>query len=352
VAVLDANGLLLSCNRSCEDVTGYTTREVHGKRIEDIFLTGQNAIAWSQVVEGILSGTSPGIHESTWTTRAGEKKRISWSFSVLSGPDRRLRYVVCTGTDITERDQLQKQLGRRVDELARVNLRLAEVNKELDSFAYAVSHDLRTPLRGMEGMAYALLDSVSSSLDEKDREFARRIAGSARQMDTLVQDLLAYSRVNQDQIQLERVELDLVVTDVLGKLQDTIDREQAEVAVLSPLPTLTSHRAILLQVVENLMANAIKFVAPGKTAQVEIGARAKDGAMRLWVKDKGIGIEPKHHETIFQALERLHDIESYPGTGIGLALVRRGIERLGGRVGVESAPGEGSLFWVELPLKA
>jgi len=201
----------------------------------------------------------------------------------------------------------------------------------------------------MEGMAYALLDTQTDGLDKEGREFASRIVKTARQMDYLIKDLLNYSRVNQDEIQLEPIDLQILVSEIVQQLQPDIRNCGAKVTIAQDLPSVLGHRTILLQVVENLLSNALKFTAAGTAPKIELGANQLDHGIRLWIKDNGIGIDPKHHEKIFQVLERLHDIESYPGTGIGLGLVKKGVQRLGGRVGVDSAPGQGSTFWIDLP---
>ena len=140
-----------------------------------------------------------------------------------------------------------------------------------------------------------------------------------------------------------------MVSSALAQLDGEVREQGAEVSVEAPLADVTGHRATLIQVVANLLGNAFKFVAPGVAPRVRVRAEAREGSVRLWVEDNGIGIPPEHHERIFRVFERLHGIEAYPGTGVGLAIVRRAVARMGGRVGLESAPGRGSAFWIELP---
>ena len=224
-----------------------------------------------------------------------------------------------------------------------------ERTAELEAFTYSVSHDLRAPLRAMEGFSQALLEDYADRLDPVGQDYAQRIAAAAQHMDILIQDLLAYSRLNRIEIKLRLVVLEGVVQEALSLLTTEIQEKGAQVAVERPLPRLVGHRATLVQVVGNLLSNAIKFVAPGVKPQVRVCAEECEEWVRLWVEDNGIGIAPEHHELIFRIFERLHGVEAYPGTGVGLAIVRKGVERLGGRVGVESEPGRGSRFWVELP---
>jgi signal transduction histidine kinase len=168
-------------------------------------------------------------------------------------------------------------------------------------------------------------------------------------MDALIRDLLAYSRLSHTEIRTERVDLEAVVREVLAKLDGLVRERGAEVSVEGPLAPVHGHRITLLQVVENLISNAVKFVADGRSPQVRLRTVKRDGRVRLWVEDNGIGVAREDHQRIFLPLERLHGAEAFPGTGIGLALVEKGVRRMGGAVGVDSSQGRGSRFWVELP---
>ena len=249
--------------------------------------------------------------------------------------------------------RLHEQVQRYAVELEqRVATRTAELqatNAELQSFSYSVSHDLRTPLRSIQSFAQILLEDYADRLDAVGQDCARRIVAAARRMDALTEDLLAYARLGRVAVELKPVSLEAVVDDVLTQLEADIQGKKARVTVEKPLPQVMGQYATLVQVVANLLTNGIKFVAPGVRPQVRVRTEERTAWVRLWVHDNGIGIAPQYQERIFGIFERLHDIETYPGTGIGLAIVRKGIERMGGRVGVESAPDQGSAFWVELP---
>jgi PAS domain S-box-containing protein len=258
-----------------------------------------------------------------------------------------------TSTDITDlieaREIIRRanlELERRVTERTQ---QLEEANAELQAFAHSVAHDLRAPLRNIQGYASALLEDEQDRLSEEGALYARRMAQGAVRLDGLIQDLLAYSRLSRAEITFERVDLDLLIKVVLEELAPEIAAREGRISVTPHLGVVRGNRAVLGQVLTNLVSNAIKFVPPDALASVDISG-ARDGKWALLtIADNGIGIAPEHHERIFRVFERLHSTESYPGTGIGLAIVRRGIERLGGRVRLESTPGRGSRFTIELP---
>jgi signal transduction histidine kinase len=227
---------------------------------------------------------------------------------------------------------------------------LKESNAELEAFAYSVSHDLRAPLRGLQGFAQALLDDCGQELSDTSREYARRIAGAAARMDHLIQDLLLYSRISHGKLDLHPLDVGGVVYEALAQLEAPLRDSHAAVSTAEPLLGVVAHHCTLVQVISNLLSNACKFVAPGVQPCIRIWMEQRANWARLWIQDNGIGIGPEFHTRIFRVFERLHGVEAYPGTGVGLAIVRKGIERMGGRVGVESKPGEGSCFWLELPL--
>lgn len=242
-----------------------------------------------------------------------------------------------------------EQLGQLNQDLTRRSAEIEGINKELESFSYTISHDLRAPLRAMQGLSNALVEDYSHCLEPAGQDYARRIAGAASRMDSLIQDLLEYSRLSRAQLELKAINLDLLVDELLTENQSEIDERQAVVTVRRPLPEVRGHATTLMQILTNLLSNALKFVRPGVKPAVSIRAEPQENSHRIWVEDNGIGIAPEHHERIFRVFERLHASDAYPGTGIGLAIVHKGIERLGGRMGIESKPGQGSRFWLDLP---
>ncbi|MDB6056022.1 MAG: Multi-sensor signal transduction histidine kinase [Verrucomicrobiales bacterium] len=268
--------------------------------------------------------------ENRFKTREGGLKWLGWTITP-SFPEK-LLYLFAR--DITERKKVEQALQ--------------ETNTELESFSYTVSHDLRAPLRAMQGFADALLQDYAPQLDDTARDYATRIVVAARRMDALIQDLLVYSRLNRAELHLKPVELTEAINDALTQLEDGIREKKAKIEVVQPLPQVCAHHATLVQVIVNLLGNGMKFMGADGHPEIRIHAEPISDKIRLYVKDNGIGIKPEYFTRIFRVFERLHGVETYPGTGIGLAIVRKGIERMGGRVGLESQPDHGSTFWIEL----
>lgn len=237
-------------------------------------------------------------------------------------------------------------LERRIEDRS---LELEEVVHELEGFSYTVAHDLRAPLRAIHSLGQILQEDYRSVLDPQGNDYVARITASCRRMDHLVSDLLSYSRLSRQDLPLHPIELGPVVEQVLVDLSNEIQSKGASVRVEPALPAVFGNSVALPLAIQNLVSNAVKYVAPGVKPQVVLHSEERDGRVRLWVEDNGIGIAPEYHERIFGVFERLHPPELYPGTGIGLAIVRRAIERMSGKTGVVSAPNEGSRFWIELP---
>ena len=184
-------------------------------------------------------------------------------------------------------------------------------------------------------------------MNDTGREYAGRINKAARYMDALLGDLLAFSRISQERVELTAVSLEIVVEPVVGRLQKEISEKNARVARAGPWPAVLAHEATLAQVLFNLLSNALKFVRHDVLPVVMVRTEDRAEFIRIWVEDNGIGIAAQYHAQIFGLFTRLHG-GTYPGTGIGLAIVQKGIERMGGRMGLESTPGQGSRFWFEL----
>ena len=238
-------------------------------------------------------------------------------------------------------EDLEKTVAQRT-------AKLQETIGELEAYSYSISHDLRAPLRAMEGYARVLLEDFQQKVGPEGKDFLDRILKAAHRMDKLIQDILSYSRVARSEIVSEPVDLDKLVREIIQQYPN-LNSMNGEIKIEGPLPKLMAPEALLTQCIANLLSNAVKFVAKGVPAQVRVRAETQDADVRIWVEDNGIGIAPKYQARIFGVFERIPGEERYEGTGIGLAIVRKATERMGGTVGVESEVGRGSKFWILLP---
>ncbi|MGB5916224.1 MAG: response regulator [Phormidesmis sp.] len=261
--------------------------------------------------------------------------------------------------------QLLKENAYQQQQLEERSRRLETTNDELKLFTSSASHDLRAPLRGLQGLSRALVEDYGPQLDELATTYLQRIEATAISMSQLLDDLTAYSRIDRIEILIEPVSLNTVVNSAIRSLSAEIDLKQAAIEVQSDLPQIMGYAPVLDQVAKNLLGNALKYVAPGDRPAVKIGAAlikpdaAESNAtasnttekthVHWFFQDNGIGILPKDQVKIFQPFNRLHGVEAYPGSGFGLAIVQRGITRLGGTCGVESSGQQGSRFWITLP---
>ncbi|WP_445637824.1 histidine kinase [Nostoc sp. DSM 114161] len=252
-----------------------------------------------------------------------------------------------------QQSRLREQLQGYTEQLEQLvhnrTQQLEEANSALEAFAYSISHDLQEPLRAIRGFATILLEDYDTVLNSGGQDLVHRIASNVERMDNLLLDLLEYSRLSRIDLPVQPINLNSLVKQVLTQLEVSLQENQAQVTIVEPLLEVVGNYRTVEQIITNLLTNAIKFVDSGVQPQVRIWTERREVWVRLWVQDNGIGILPQHWERIFGVFERLHSIEAYPGTGIGLAIVRKGIERMGGQVGMESEVSQGSRFWIELP---
>ncbi len=240
--------------------------------------------------------------------------------------------------------ELEQRVGERTRELR-------EANEELEAFTYSVSHDLRAPLRSVQGYAEVLRSEFGGQLEGIGLEYLEKICDGARRMDNLIRDLLAYSQLRLQSLRLWPVTLSTTLQAVLDRLADEVRETGAEIVVHDPLPRITGDQEIVGVILHALLKNALTYRSAERPLKIEISSETGAGTTRLMIADNGIGIAPEYQEQIFRIFERLHLRDEYEGNGIGLALVRKGIERMGGTCGVISDGSSGSTFWLEWPQK-
>jgi len=263
---------------------------------------------------------------------------------------------VAVSVDISDRKRVENALKDAHAELAQRALqletmveqrtaKLRETIAELEAFSYSIAHDMRAPLRSLQGFSEILLTEYNDKLDADGQRFLQRISSSAGRMDKLIQDVLSYSRVVRSDFPMETVDVSLLLHDIL-ETYPMFASEKADILIQEPLPRVLGNEAMLTQVFSNLIGNAVKFVLPGVRPKLKIWAESGPQHVRISVQDNGIGIAPDQRERIFAIFQRAS--KDYEGTGIGLAIVKKAVERMGGKLGLESTLDQGSVFWIEL----
>lgn len=241
--------------------------------------------------------------------------------------------------------EMNEQLEQRVQERT---ASLEAANRELEAFSYSVSHDLRTPLRAIDGYARMLMEDHATELSPAAVELLEEVGNSARHMGHLIDGVLAISRLGRRPIESVSIDFQRIVTDALRDVE--IERRHASASIeVGPLPCGRGEPILLRQAFVNLLTNAIKFSAPTDSSKIRVGAASTDRGLALFVEDNGVGFDPRHADKLFGVFQRLHTVREFPGTGIGLAIVQRIVERHGGRVWAESTLGQGATLWIWLP---
>lgn len=350
------DGRIVLMNAVAERLTGTTEAAALGKPMDAVLAIhrrGDGMADLASLIRGVVSTQTPCARtEISGSLPAEPEVNRDWilaCYPMMSGHG--AIGAVISLLEVTELKASQRELvdansllERRVVERTEA---LTEANVELRSFAHTVAHDLRAPLRNVIGYANALREDGAPGLSNQGRQFVERIDAVAQRMDRLVSDLLQFSQLSRPEIRMVPVDLERVLHRALDNVESQVRAAGAKIAV-GPLPPVLGNEAILVQVFDNLLGNGVKFVAPGVRPEVRVSGETVDGVVRVHIADNGIGIPPAEREHVFGAFERLHGEEAYPGTGIGLAIVRKGLERLGGHVAIEDSAA-GSSFLVTLP---
>ncbi|MCA1940021.1 MAG: PAS domain-containing sensor histidine kinase, partial [Caenispirillum bisanense] len=264
--------------------------------------------------------------------------------AVDRGPDGTARRVIGVHADITALKEAEEALQEK-------SRALADSNRELEQFAYIASHDLQEPLRMVSSFLSLLLRREGTRLTDEGRSFAETAMDGAKRMSRLIHDLLDYSRIGTRGAAFEPVETAEAVAEALGNLKMAAADAGAMLEVQPDPPAVLGDRGQIVRLMQNLVGNALKYRAPDRPPHVRIGwSLTAPGRLHLTVADNGIGIAAEHYDTVFQIFSRLHSGSEYEGTGIGLAVCRRIVDRHGGRIWIDSVPGQGSTFHVDLPL--
>ncbi len=359
IYVKDLEGRYLLVNHRFEELFHVTRLSMAGKTDHDLF-SAEQADALRAFDRQVLAAGRTLEAEEVVDQDDGLHTYVSVKAPIVD--PRGEPYAICgISTDITERkkledrlrdanEQLELRVEQRTAELLRAKEALEHSNLELRQFAYIASHDLQSPLRSISGFVQLLQADCRGRLDPQADQWILRVVENVQRMQTLIHDLLAYSRVESRARPFEPVDFHQVFHDAVGALDTSILDAGARVGC-GDLPTLMGDRSQLVQLLQNLIENGIKYHRADVVPEVHVSAaRSADGWL-FSVRDNGIGIAARHCERIFELFQRLHTQQAYPGTGIGLAICRRVVERHGGHIWAESEPGRGSIFHFTLPLR-
>jgi PAS domain S-box-containing protein len=353
VITTDPQGLVTSLNSVAEKLTGWSNEEAVGQPMEQVFsiineITGQKVE--DPVGEVMQSGLVAGLAGSTaLVARDGRVIPIEDSAAPIQNGDREILGVVMVCRDVTEKRKIELALADYAE-------RLKRSNQELEQFATIASHDLQEPLRKVKQFGELLKNRLGEALGEEPRGYLERMTSAADRMQEMIRDLLELSRVNSQGGNFVEIDLAEAASDVVANLETRILATQGQV-VLEPLPTIVGDAMQMRELLQNLIGNAVKYHKPGVPPLVRVSAKADPdklggaATVSIQVEDNGIGFEEAQVERIFQPFQRLHGRDEYEGTGIGLAICKKIVERHQGRITAHSRPGEGSTFIVTLPLK-
>jgi PAS domain S-box-containing protein len=376
ILILDPNTRKITdSNPFMTELLGYPRTDLVGKELWEIGLLKDEA-ASQEAFRELREKHYIRYEDLPLQTASGKRREVEFVSNLYKEDTQDV--IQCNIRDITDRRRVEKALDHARDQLTHqaaelervVEERTAELRKtvgELQAFSYSASHDMRSPLRSMQGFAQILLDEYSGKLDERGVDFLQRIMHSAMRLDRLLQDVLTYSGVLHSHCVMGPVDLDRLMRDII---QTYPNGNNAHFQIQEKLPCVLGNEAFLTQCFSNLLGNAAKFVGLGTIPRIEIGVEphesvkpaaleeAADGfigpprpaatTVRIWIRDNGIGIAPENHKRIFRMFERIHPAKEYEGTGIGLTIVGKAAERMGAEVGFESELGKGSRFWIQL----
>ena len=346
IFVRDMNDVILFWNRGAQEMYGWTREEAIGKRADDLLHTVFPVPVEEIRAELLRNGRWDGELEKV--RKDGARVIASSRWSLQRDERGNPKAILATNHDVTERKRREEQVQALNDELEKRSLALEATNKELEAFAYSVSHDLRAPLRHMSGFTELLQKNSAGALSEKGQRYIGIILESAKRMGNLIDDLLAFSRIGRAETHKTTVSLEQLVQEAVAEVrEDSAGRDI--VWKIGGLPSWHGDRSMLRLTFVNLIANAVKFTRTRPRAEIEIGcAERKQDQVVVFVRDNGVGFDMKYVNKLFGVFQRLHPSDKFEGTGIGLATVQRIVHRHGGRVWAEGAVDSGATFYFSL----
>ena len=337
----DPFGVITDVNKPMEVLTGCSRDELIGAPFKNYFTDPERADA---AIKRVLSEKKVTNYELTVRARDGKETVVSYNATTFYDRDRKLQGVFAAARDVTERRRLDQELQEK-------NAELEAANKELDAFAYSVSHDLRANLRAIDGFSRKVVVNYTDKLDDEGRRQLQVVRDNAQRMGKLIDDLLGFSRMGRREMALQPIDLDAMVRGVIDDLR-AAEPQRAIEFTLSPLPRAWGDAAMLRQVWVNLLSNAVKFSRKREVAHIEVGGRTEGDEVLYWVKDDGAGFDMRYADKLFGVFQRLHSSDEFEGNGVGLAISQRILHRHNGRIWGEGKPDAGATFSFALPLPA
>jgi PAS domain S-box-containing protein len=340
ICVSTTDGRFLRLNPAWEKTLGLPREQMVGRPFLE-FVHPDDMAATREETMALAEGRETVSFENRYRTAEGRWRWLLWNATA----DLDAGVIYATARDITERKHAEQRIDALNVELQARSLALEAANRELESFSYSVSHDLRAPLRHVDGYARMLMEDAGERLQPEDRRYLTTITDSVRRMGALIDDLLALSRFGRKPLDKQPVDMAALARDSLRDLAPPLPEIR-----IGALPVAEGDPALLRQVWSNLLSNAIKYSAPrGAQARVEVDGEAVDGVLRYRVRDNGVGFDMRHAGKLFGVFQRLHGEDRFEGTGVGLAIVQRVVHRHGGEVRADAQPDRGATFTFDLP---
>jgi PAS domain S-box-containing protein len=341
LAISNYEGVFTQTNPTWQKTLGYSEHELHGHALQE-FIHPEDVDATNEVVGNILKAESPLYFENRFRARDGTYRWLGWTIAPFAAEG--LLYIFAR--DMTERRERENEIRRLNGDLEQRTLSLQLLNQELESFSYSLAHDLRTPLRSITAYSEMIVAGEAGELTSEALKMVRTIQRNSGRMTQLMDDFLAFFRVARKDVKQENVVMTAIAREAIATVQ--VDAKRQVDFKVGVLPPAKGDPAMVLQVLVNLVSNAVKFTAQRKKAEIEIGCLTDRSPTVYYVKDNGVGFNMKYYSRLFGVFERLHRREDFDGTGIGLAIVQKIVQRHGGSVWADAVVDHGATFYFTL----
>jgi PAS domain S-box-containing protein len=344
IMVTQPDGIISYLSPACKDVLGHDPNELVGTN--PMIFHPEDATKVQQALSRALEGIKGSNFQYRIITNDGKTKWISHSWTPIV-KEGKLQSVVSVIEDVTQRKTAEENIKKLNENLLRHSLELATANKELEAFSYSVSHDLRAPLRSIDGFGQAILEDYADKLDEQGKDYIKRVRTATQRMGQLIDDLLRLSRLSRAELHLEQIDVSSLARTTAEKLQAMDPSRKVKITIQDKI-SASGDKKLLEILFENLLGNAWKFTGNTKHPAIEFGEATKNDERVYYIQDNGAGFDMAYADKLFIPFQRLHSVDEFPGTGIGLAIVSRVVHRHGGRIWAESEVGKGATFYFTL----